>query len=307
MENPITQFYSALTAKAERALAESGDANRIQIQIGSATCEHAAGSLEALDEFRKHIQSSGRDDIVLHQTGCTGRCSKEPIVGVTVPGKMPVKYERVTREVAHKIFVSHIQKGEPLPEHALDGSLDHQAALEFVFCEGLRCTEVRGMRERFEYKLKAAGIPPEVVKTGSVKCFGACSEEGRGHYAHVLVRPGKVLYRISGEQDLDAIIKEHVQGGQTVDRLVVKEKPITQDFLDLYGDVRFFNHQTRIAMRNSGIVNPESLEEYVRYGASRPWPRCSAATTRSGSSTKCSRPGCGAAAAAASPPARNGS
>jgi NADH:ubiquinone oxidoreductase subunit F (NADH-binding)/(2Fe-2S) ferredoxin/NAD-dependent dihydropyrimidine dehydrogenase PreA subunit len=266
MENPVTEFYQALTARADAVLAESGDASKIQIQIGSATCEHAAGSREALDEFRKHIQSSGREDIVIHQTGCTGRCSKEPIVGVVVPGKMPVKYERVTREVAHEIFASHIQKGVPLPEHALDGSLDHPAALQLLFCEGLRCTEMRGMREKFEYKLKAAGITADQAKTGSVRCFGACSEETKGHWCHVLVRPGQVIYRIACEKDLDEIIASHIQGGQVVDHLVLKDKPPTQRFLDLYGDVHFFSHQNRIAMRNAGIVNPEDLEEYVRFG-----------------------------------------
>ena len=61
-----------------------------------------------LDEFRKHIAASGRSDIVLHQTGCTGRCSREPIVGVMVPGQMPVKYERVDRQLVHEIFTQHV-------------------------------------------------------------------------------------------------------------------------------------------------------------------------------------------------------
>ncbi|MDR3669978.1 MAG: hypothetical protein P4L36_03985, partial [Holophaga sp.] len=62
MDNQVSEFFQALTGRAAAALAESGNATKIQIQIGSATCEHAAGSMEALDEFRKHIQSSGRED-----------------------------------------------------------------------------------------------------------------------------------------------------------------------------------------------------------------------------------------------------
>ena len=266
MENPVTGFYKALTDRADSVLAESGNAGRIQIQIGSATCEHAAGSMDVMEEFQKHIQSSGREDIVIHQTGCTGRCSKEPIVGVMIPGKMPVKYERVTRDLVHKIFASHVQKGVALAEHALDGSLDNLAALEFVFCEGRRCSGKSGMKASFEAKLKAAGIPPEAAKTGSVKCFGACSEATEGHCTHVLVRPAKVIYRVSAESDLDEIIASHIQAGKIVERLKLKERPISQNFFDLYGDVNFFNHQNRIAMRNSGIVDPENLEEYVRFG-----------------------------------------
>ncbi|WP_306601477.1 NADH-ubiquinone oxidoreductase-F iron-sulfur binding region domain-containing protein [Geothrix sp. 21YS21S-2] len=264
--NPVADFFDSLRKNADAVLAESGDSAKIQIQIGSATCEHAAGSLEALDEFQKHIQASGRDDIVIHKTGCTGRCSKEPIVGITAPGKMPVKYERVDRALVHKIFSSHIQKGEPLVEHALDGSLDNRAELSFIFCEGRRCTTGQTLKHAFDRKLKEQAVPASRVKTSHVRCFGACSDETEGKCTHVLVNPDQVLYRISTEKDLDEILEKHAIGGEPVDHLRCPEKPITQDFYSLYGDIHFFNHQNRIAMRNSGIVDPENLEEYVRFG-----------------------------------------
>ena len=120
MSNPVTEFYKALMERTDQALAARGDAGKIVIQVGSATCENAAGAVDVMDEFLKHIQSSGREDVVIHRTGCTGRCSKEPIVGVSVPGKMPVKYERVNRDVVHKIFTNHVQKGIPLAEQILE-------------------------------------------------------------------------------------------------------------------------------------------------------------------------------------------
>ena len=85
-----------------------------------------------LDEFRKHIAASGRNDIVLHQTGCTGRCSREPIVGVLVPGQMPVKYEQVDRQMVHEIFTQHIQQGQPVLEHVLDGPIEKLAHCEIL-------------------------------------------------------------------------------------------------------------------------------------------------------------------------------
>ncbi len=266
MDNLVAEFYSRLAERAATALAESGDAGRIEIQIGSATCEHAAGSLEVMEEFRKHIQSSGRDDIVIHRTGCTGRCSKEPIVGVRFPGKLPVKYERVDRDLVPRIFSSHIMKGEPLVKHALDGSLDNQAEINFVFCEGGRCTQGKSLKHAFDRKLLEAGYPQEMVKTSHIRCFGACSEETEGKCTHVLVRPAGILYRIYTEAELDEVVESHVKLGQPVERLIVDKKPITQNFYELYGDVHFFNHQNRIAMRKSGIVDPESLEEYLRLG-----------------------------------------
>ena len=214
-----------------------------------------------MEEFRKHIQSSGRDDIVIHRTGCTGRCSKEPIVGVRFPGKLPVKDQRVDRDLVPRIFSSHIMKGEPLVKHALDGSLDNQAEINFVFCEGGRCTQGKSLKHAFDRKLLEAGYPQEMVKTSHIRCFGACSEETEGKCTHVLVRPAGILYRIYTEAELDEVVESHVKLGQPVKRLIVDKKPITQNFYELYGDVHFFNHQIRIAMRKSGIVDPESLEK----------------------------------------------
>jgi NADH:ubiquinone oxidoreductase subunit E len=68
------------------------------IQVGSATCEKAAGSDDVRAEFEKLIRASNRDDIMVKQTGCTGRCAQEPIVGVFVPGQMAVKYRQVNVE-----------------------------------------------------------------------------------------------------------------------------------------------------------------------------------------------------------------
>ncbi len=269
MSNPVTEFYQALIARADQTLAERGDAGKTVIQIGSATCEHAAGSLDVMDEFLKHIQSSGREDIAIHKTGCTGRCSKEPIVGVLTPGKPPVKYERVNREVVHKIFTNHIQKGILLPEHALDGSLEEEYQYELIFCEGRRCGRLANLRTYFESKAKEAGIGRGVVKIDTHRCFGTCSGETEGKATHILVRPSKVIYRVYTEKDIDEILDQHILAGKVVERLAIKEKPVAQNFFDLYADVKFFNAQNRVAMRNSGIVDPESFEEYLKFGGFR--------------------------------------
>ena len=44
MPNAVTRAYQSLASRSEDALARRGDAGKVVIQIGSATCEHAAGS-----------------------------------------------------------------------------------------------------------------------------------------------------------------------------------------------------------------------------------------------------------------------
>ena len=122
MTTKVFQQYEALAKKAEDHLARRAAGDKIRIQVGSATCEHAAGSRDVFDEFKKHIAASGRGDVLLHQTGCTGRCSREPIVGVFVPGEMPVKYERVDRQFVHDIFTRHVLQGQPVLDRVLDES-----------------------------------------------------------------------------------------------------------------------------------------------------------------------------------------
>jgi NADH:ubiquinone oxidoreductase subunit F (NADH-binding)/(2Fe-2S) ferredoxin/NAD-dependent dihydropyrimidine dehydrogenase PreA subunit len=175
MNSQVAEQLARLADRAEAVLRQRGAGERIRIQVGSATCEQAAGADEVRAEFRKHLAASGRSDILLHQTGCTGRCSREPIVGVLVPGQTPVKYERVDRNLVHEIFTRHVLGGTPLLERVLDGPGERTAR-------------------------------PEL--------------------------PGQALGR---------------------------------EFLDLYGDVAFFNRQSRIVLRHNGVLDPESIEEYFHY------------------------------------------
>ena len=268
MSTAVTQFFEGLRSRVAEATAARRLQEKIVIQVGSATCEHAAGSLDVMDEFVKHVKASGRQDVVIRKTGCTGRCSKEPIVGVSVPGQLPVKYERVNREVVHKIFTSHIQSGSPVVENALDDSLSEIHKSEFVFCAGVRCG-LEGdnvMKDKFAQKLQERVPHPEAIKVSKVGCFGACSQEDRGKCAYILHRPSKAMYRIHSEKDLDEIIDTQVLGGKLVERLMATDQPVSKDFFDMYGDVAFFNRQSRVALRNCGVVDPESLDEYITYG-----------------------------------------
>jgi NADH:ubiquinone oxidoreductase subunit F (NADH-binding)/(2Fe-2S) ferredoxin/NAD-dependent dihydropyrimidine dehydrogenase PreA subunit len=263
----VTQQYESLVKKAEETLRLRSPGDQIRIQVGSATCENAAGSDGVFDEFRKHIAASGRDDIVLHQTGCTGRCSREPIVGVFVPGRMPIKYERVDRDLVHAIFTRHVMQGQPVFDHILDGPIEAIAPYELLVCGSSRCGWPGGKElvDVLADKLKAAGLTAEQVRLTQASCFGACSLAEAGNYSHLLVRPDKVLYRVKEAADLDQIIREHLVGGRPVKRLEVPGKTVGRQFLELYGDVAFFNRQNRIALRHNGIIDPDSIEEFLQY------------------------------------------
>ncbi len=267
MSSAITQQFEALAQKADSILKQRSGKKEIRIQVGSATCENAAGSLDVLDEFRKHIAASGRTDVVLHQTGCTGRCSREPIVGVFVPGRMPVKYERVDRALVHDIFTQHVLQGSPVLSRVLDGPVEKIVEREIMVCGSARCnwTGQSGLMPSLERKLQEAGLGSDKISVRTASCFGACSESEVGKNSFLLVRPDKVLYRIQTEEDIDEIVNSHLVGGKEVDRLKVAGKTVGRKFFELYGDVAFFNRQSRVALRHNGVLDPDSIEEYFHY------------------------------------------
>ncbi len=266
MNTTVLDTYQGLVTAAQARLAEMYPENVIRIQVGSATCENAAGAQEVWQEFEKNIRSSGRKDIALHMTGCTGRCSREPIVGVFAPGKMPVKYQQVNRDLAHQIFVEHVLGGEAVSDQMLD-HLDSTPERQVLVCDAHQCgRSIDGDTVKaLEDRLAAEGIAPGKVQVVSTGCLGFCSMHRDSNKTSLLVRPDSVVYTVSTAEEIARIVCEHLKEGRVVEDLANREESINEGFFELYGDVAFFNRQQRIALRNAGVINPESLEEYVEF------------------------------------------
>jgi len=73
-----------------------------------------------------------------------------------------------------------------------------------------------------------------------------------------------VIYTFADESQLDEIIDSHFIQGRVLKKYLTHTNFITEQFFSLYGDVAFFNKQTRLTLRNSGLIDPESLGDYVR-------------------------------------------
>lgn len=271
MPNTAMEQYRRLVDEARKSLDVDGDTGKIRIQVGSATCENAAGAANVQSLFKKKIGDSGRKDILLHTTGCTGRCSLEPIVSVLLPGRLPIAYQQVDAELAERIFDSHVLGGQPISESLLEKSATPEVHYQLLFCGSAACVnqDADETRARFQDKLKEGGILPDQVEILPANCFGLCPTGQPEPGSHVLVTPGNVLYRIVTDADIEEIIRDHLISGRVVGRLRVTREPIGQRFFELYGQVAFFNRQSRVALRNAGIVDPTSIDEYLDHDGFR--------------------------------------
>jgi len=108
-------------------------------------------------------------------------------------------------------------------------------------------------------EIRRRGLEEEVrlVQTG---CRGFCSMG-----PVMMVYPEGIFYCQVQPEDVPWIVQETLIKGRPVQNLLYKE-PDSAKTLPLYKDIPFYGKQLRIALRNCGFINPESIEEYIARG-----------------------------------------
>ena len=127
-----------------------------------------------------------------------------------------------------------------------------------LVCGGTGCTSSHSAEiiEALESELKAKGLENEikVIKTG---CFGLCALG-----PIMIVYPEGCFYSEVKVEDVPEIVEEHLLKGRMVKRLIYDET-ITADEIKPLNETNFYKKQHRIALRNCGVIDPESIEEYI--------------------------------------------
>lgn len=127
-----------------------------------------------------------------------------------------------------------------------------------LVCAGAGCVSsgCKAVKDALVDEIARYGLEKEVrvVETG---CMGPCDLG-----PVIVVYPEGVFYQKVKPEDTQAIVGEHLYKGRVVDRLVYRA-PGTEEAQQTFEDIDFFKKQTRIALRNTGIINPESVEEYI--------------------------------------------
>ncbi len=231
----------------------------MRITVGSATCENAAGAEAVYARFRERLQASGRRDIALGRVGCAGRCDLEPMVTVVGLGAIPVKYVQMTPARVDKVFESHVLGGQPVDIY----TMQYQAGVKrtrtvISLCGGALCPKGAGALEgAFLEALAAHGLAGQVALTQSA-CHGQC-----GDGPIVYLYPDNVVYQRVTPDLARRIVVEHLVGKQPLREHLWTGSRIANRFAPLYGDVHFFAKQMRLTLRNCGVIDPESIYEYL--------------------------------------------
>ena len=131
-----------------------------------------------------------------------------------------------------------------------------------LVCGGTGCHSNNSSKilDEFNALIKANNLENDVqtVQTG---CFGLCAVG-----PVVIVYPEGAFYSQVQVSDVKEIVEEHLVKGRIVDRLLHKDDHETADNkVTALSETNFYKKQTRVALRNCGVIDPENIDEYIAY------------------------------------------
>ena len=133
-----------------------------------------------------------------------------------------------------------------------------------LVCHGANCSmkAPQAIVQAFAKALADNRLEDEakVVETG---CFGLC-EQG----LTVVVFPDGTLYCKVKPEDAAEIVTEHILKGRIVQRLVYRA-PEQPKAVQTYAETPYFARQVRVVLRNCGVIDPDSIDEYIARGGYR--------------------------------------
>ncbi len=127
-----------------------------------------------------------------------------------------------------------------------------------LICGGTGCVAAGSLKihDLFLAEIRKHNLQDEVnvVLTG---CNGICDQG-----PVVVVYPGGVFYRRLEEKAVARITEEHLLKGRIAQEYLY-ERPSVAGQVPVFSEIDFFRHQHKVTRGNCGIINPESIDEYI--------------------------------------------
>ena len=130
--------------------------------------------------------------------------------------------------------------------------------VRLMICAGTGCVASGSLRVRtaLEEEIRNRGLEDElkIILTG---CNGFCA---KGPIISVI--PDEIFYQVVKPEDVATLVEEHFVKGRPVERLMYKV-PAEKRTIPSMGEIPFFKHQVLRVLRNKGLIDPDSMEEYI--------------------------------------------
>lgn len=132
---------------------------------------------------------------------------------------------------------------------------------QVLVCRGTGCESQKAnlIYSNLQDEVRKHGLTGlvEVKFTG---CHGLCQMGPT-----VVIMPAGTFYCNVQAEDVSEIVEADLMNGGHVERLLFVDPKSKEKVFD-YRDMKFFNPQRRIVLRNCGFVNPEDIDDYISVG-----------------------------------------
>ncbi len=130
---------------------------------------------------------------------------------------------------------------------------------EIILCNGPSCSkgDTRQIKKSLEEQIARHNLQNK-IKIITSGCLGFCKEG-----PVMLVLPENIYYGNLTPENISVIAENHLLKNSPVENLIIKTNHIYNRFFPTFGDISYFSKQMRIALRNCGVIDPESLDEYL--------------------------------------------
>ena len=127
-----------------------------------------------------------------------------------------------------------------------------------LLCTGTGCNASgsQKVKETLEQELTRHGLDREIqlVETG---CNGFCAKG-----PVMVVQPDNIFYQSLKPKDIPLLVEEHLLKGRPLEKLIYTEPDSSKVVLDM-DEIPFYSEQQSIVLKNRGVLDPESIEEYI--------------------------------------------
>ncbi len=133
---------------------------------------------------------------------------------------------------------------------------------QVLVCGGTGCTSsgCKKVVEQLNKSIEEHELTKEVlvVVTG---CFGLCSLG-----PIMIVYPEGSFYSAVDPSKVEQIVAGHLKGNEIQKDLLYNETVLDDGTIQSLQETQFYAKQSRIALRNCGVIDPENIEEYIASG-----------------------------------------
>jgi len=277
---PLARVYGVATFYKTFSLSPRGER---ELRVCTGTACHIRGAPLVLHELQSRLgikpgQTTEDLSFSLEAVNCVGACALAPVVMVNdvAHGNVSVTSVRrllkaPARGAAEPAPPAHdpVRTPDPAVRYAtVEDFRRHVAQVKgselatrrrVLMCCGTGCLAggAQGVAQAFAEQLddgKLAELNLVLKRTG---CHGFC-EKG----PLVVLMPRGLFYKNVKPADVPAIIERSIVHDEVIEELLYVE-PSTGKPVAGYGEIEFYAQQTRVAMRNIGLMDPASLDDYL--------------------------------------------